>query len=60
MKNKLLYTPDEVQAILKKAIEATSRGVMDFINNEKVIVDQFFNIEVSGAILVNKTTSKKK
>ncbi|GEM_PF-6371589 len=60
MAEKLLYSANEVQTILKKAIEATSKGIFEFINNENVIVDKFHKMEIPGAILETNCTSQKK
>lgn len=60
MVEKLLYSADEVQTILKNAIEATSKGIFEFINNESVIVDKFYKMEIPGAILETNYSSQKK
>jgi len=60
MAEKLLYSTDEVQTILKNAIEATSKGIFAFINNEGVIVDKFYKMEIPGAILETNYSSQKK
>lgn len=60
MTEKLLYSADEVQTILKNAIEATSKGIFEFINNESVIVDKLHNMEIPGATLETNYLSKKK
>ncbi|PWN60010.1 hypothetical protein [Chryseobacterium oncorhynchi] len=60
MEEKKLYSADEVQTILKKSIEATSKGIFEFINNESVIVDKLHKIEIPGAILETNYTSQKK
>lgn len=58
MAEKVLYSAEEVQKILKKAIEATSKGIFEFINNEIVIVDKFYKIEIPGAILETNYSSQ--
>lgn len=58
MGEKLFYSADEVQTILKKAIEATSKGIFEFINNETVIVDNFYKMEIPGAILETNYSSQ--
>ena len=60
MVEKLLFSADEVQTILKKAIEATSKGVFEFINNESVIVDKLHKMEIAGATLETNYSSQKK
>ncbi len=60
MAEKLLYSADEVQTILKKGIKATFKGIFEFINNENVIVDKFHKMEIPCAILEANYTSQKK
>lgn len=36
MAEKLFYSSDEVQSIVKKAIEATTIGVFEYVNNESI------------------------
>lgn len=42
---------EEIQQIIKNAIEATTKGIFEFINNENTIVDKFFKSEIPNAIL---------
>ncbi len=60
MSEKLLYSADEVQSILKKAIEATSKGIFEFINNESVIVDKLHKMEIPGATFETNYSSQNK
>ena len=60
MAEKTLYTSDEVQNILKKAIEATAKGLFEFINNESVVFDKLNKIEIPGVSLEIKYSSQTK
>lgn len=60
MPEKLLYSAEEVQSILKKAIEATTKGVFEFINNECEIIDKIHNMHIPGATLETNYSSQKK
>lgn len=42
---------EDLQKIIKNTIEATTKGVFDFINNENQIVDKFFKSEIPNTIL---------
>lgn len=48
---KLLYSNADLQKIIKKTLEATSKGVLEFVNNENKIVDKFFKSEIPNAVL---------
>ncbi|WBX97993.1 hypothetical protein [Chryseobacterium gambrini] len=60
MSEKLLYSADEVQNILKKAIQATSKGIFEFINNESLIVDKLHKIEILAATLETSSSLQNK
>ncbi|WPO82660.1 hypothetical protein SD427_18145 [Chryseobacterium sp. JJR-5R] len=42
---------EELQQIIKNIIEATTKGVFEFINKENIIVDKFFKNEIPNAML---------
>ncbi len=44
-------TSEEIQQIIKNTIEATTKGIFEFINKENIIVDKFFRSEIPNAIL---------
>ncbi len=46
-----MATSEEIQQIIKNAIEATTKGIFEFINKENTIVDKFFKNEIPNAIL---------
>ncbi|KAA0127318.1 hypothetical protein FY557_13115 [Chryseobacterium sp. SN22] len=56
MAEKLFYSSDEVQSIVKKVIEATTIGVLDYVNNESIIIDRFFKNEIPNAIIERNST----
>jgi len=39
-------TSEEIQQIIKNDIEATTKGIFEFINKENTIVDKFFKNEI--------------
>ena len=49
MDEKQSYSSYEVQNILKKAIQATAKGVLEYVNKESVIIDKFFKNEIPNA-----------
>lgn len=55
---KRLYSPEEVHTILKKAIEATTIGIFEYVNNEAIVIDSFFKSEIPNAILQINSTKK--
>ncbi len=56
MAEKLFYSSDEVQSIVKKAIEATTIGVFEYVNRESIIIDRFFKSKIPNAIIERKST----
>lgn len=56
MAEKLFYALDEVQSIVKKAIEATTIGVFKYVNNKSIIIDRFFKSEIPNAIIERNST----
>lgn len=53
-KNDNMDTSEEIQQIIKNAIEATTKGIFEFINKENKIVNKFFKSEIPNAILEHK------
>lgn len=56
MAEKLFYSSDEVQSIVKKVIEVTTIGVLNYVNNESIIIDRFFKNEIPNAIIERNST----